>query len=231
MSTPWTGAARAGGRRVTEMAVMGIAAILYGPCGGGKVAAPSSARERGGRSLGYAETLEEVRAGVPTVTLNRPDKLNAWTAVMGREVRAAMREDDEDDGVRVVVLTGAGRGFCAGADMGLLSGLSGNAATGEDAEAALRRESMPGGAESGATAELRGPYAYSPPLPKPVLAALNGATAGLGLVISLYCDVRFASDTAVFTTAFARRGLIAEHGVSWMLPRLGGLPNARGLLP
>jgi enoyl-CoA hydratase/carnithine racemase len=114
--------------------------------------------------------------------------------------------------------------------MALLSGLSGNAATGEDAEAVLRRESMPGGAESGATAELRGPYAYFPTLTKPVLAALNGATAGLGLVISLYCDVRFASDTAVFTTAFARRGLIAEHGVSWMLPRLVGLQNALDLL-
>jgi enoyl-CoA hydratase/carnithine racemase len=180
--------------------------------------------------MGYAEILYEVKDRVATVTLNRPDKLNAWTAVMGREVRAAMREADEDDGVRVVVLTGAGRGFCAGADMALLSGLSGNAATGEDAEAALRRESMPGGAESGATAELRGPYAYFPTLTKPVLAALNGATAGLGLVISLYCDVRFASDTAVFTTAFARRGLIAEHGVSWMLPRLVGLQNALDLL-
>ncbi len=177
--------------------------------------------------MGYAEVLYEVKDRVATVTLNRPDKLNAWTAVMGREVRAAMHEANEDDGVRVIVLTGAGRGFCAGADMGLLSGLSGNAG---DAEAMLRRERTPGDAEPGAAAEFRGPYAYFPTLAKPVLAALNGATAGLGLVVSLYCDVRFAGDTAVFTTSFARRGLIAEHGVSWMLPRLVGLQNALDLL-
>ena len=179
--------------------------------------------------MGYSEVLYEVKDRVATVTLNRPDKLNAWTAVMGREVRAAVHEANEDDGVRVIVLTGAGRGFCAGADMGLLSGLSGNAAAGEEAEAVLRRERAPG-AESGPTAEFRGPHAYFPTLAKPVLGALNGATAGLGLVVSLYCDVRFAADTAVFTTAFARRGLIAEHGVSWMLPRLVGLQNALDLL-
>src|SRR5215813_8723964 len=177
--------------------------------------------------MGEAEVLYEVKDRVATVTLNRPDKLNAWTAVMGREVRAAMHEANEDDGVRVIVLTGAGRGFCAGADMGLLSGISGNA---EEAEAVLRRERAPGGAEPSAAAEFRGPYAYFPTLAKPVLAALNGATAGLGLVVTLYCDVRFASDTAVFTTSFARRGLIAEHGVSWMLPRLVGLQNALDLL-
>ena len=180
--------------------------------------------------MGYAEILYEVKDRVATVTLNRPDKLNAWTAVMGREVRAAMQEASEDDGVRVIVLTGAGRGFCAGADMGLLSGLSGNAPAGEDAEAVLRREGTPGGAESGAAAELRGPYAYFPTLAKPVLAALNGATAGLGLVVALYCDLRIAGDAAVFTTAFSRRGLIAEHGISWTLPKVVGLPNALDLL-
>jgi enoyl-CoA hydratase/carnithine racemase len=179
--------------------------------------------------MGYAEVLYEVEGRVATVTLNRPDKLNAWTAVMGREVRAAMTEAATDDGVRVIVLTGAGRGFCAGADMGLLSGLSGHAAPGEDAEAVLRREGADGAAR-GAGAEFRGPYAYFPTIAKPVIAALNGATAGLGLVVSLYCDLRVASDAAVFTTSFARRGLIAEHGVSWMLPRLVGLQHALDLL-
>ena len=179
--------------------------------------------------MGYAEVLYDVKDRVATVTLNRPDKLNAWTAQMGREVRAAMGEAAADESVRVIVLTGAGRGFCAGADMGLLSGLSGNAAATEDAEAVLRREGA--AAPDGATrADFRGPYAYFPTIPKPIIAALNGATAGLGLVVSLYCDLRIAGDGAVFTTSFARRGLIAEHGISWMLPRLIGLQNALDLL-
>jgi enoyl-CoA hydratase/carnithine racemase len=180
--------------------------------------------------MGYAEVLYEVKDRIATITLNRPDKLNAWTAVMEREVRAAMSEAAGDDAVRVIVLTGAGRGFCAGADMGLLSGLSGRAAPGEDAEAVRRRERAERGDDPAVRADFRGPYAYFPTIPKPVLAALNGATAGLGLVIALYCDLRFASETAVFTTSFARRGLIAEHGVSWMLPRLVGLQNALDLL-
>jgi enoyl-CoA hydratase/carnithine racemase len=78
--------------------------------------------------------------------------------------------------------------------------------------------------------EFDGRYAYFPTIPKPIVAALNGATAGLGLVVALYCDVRIAADSAIFTTAFARRGLIAEHGISWMLPRLVGLPHALDLL-
>ncbi len=179
--------------------------------------------------MGYAEVLYEVEGRIATVTLNRPDKLNAWTTLMGREVRAAMTEAAADDGVRVIVLTGAGRGFCAGADMGLLSGLSGNAPSAEDAEAVVRRERTDGAANAPGD-EFRGPYAYFPTIAKPIIAALNGATAGLGLVVSLYCDLRIASDAAVFTTSFARRGLIAEHGVSWMLPRLVGLQHALDLL-
>jgi enoyl-CoA hydratase/carnithine racemase len=176
--------------------------------------------------MGYEQILYEVKDRVATITLNRPDKLNAWTAVMGREVRQAMDEAARDEAVRVIVLTGAGRGFCAGADMQMLSGIVG----------AGRQES----GESGATREptddpairpdFRGPYAYFPLVPKPIIAALNGATAGLGLVVSLYCDLRIAADTAVFTTAFSRRGLIAEHGVSWILPRLVGLQHGLDLL-
>jgi enoyl-CoA hydratase/carnithine racemase len=78
--------------------------------------------------------------------------------------------------------------------------------------------------------DFRGPYAYFPTVPKPIVAALNGATAGLGLVVALYCDVRIASDSAVFTTSFSRRGLIAEHGISWTLPRVVGLPHALDLM-
>jgi enoyl-CoA hydratase/carnithine racemase len=174
--------------------------------------------------MGYEQIVYEVRDRIATVTLNRPDKLNAWTQVMGREVRAAMEEAARDDGVRVIVLTGAGRGFCAGADMDLLAGI------GAGGSAAGAEVARPPAAGAGTAGEFRGAYTYFPAIPKPVVAALNGPTAGLGLVVALFCDVRFAASTAVFTTAFARRGLIAEHGISWVLPRLVGLPRALDLM-
>lgn len=179
--------------------------------------------------MGYEQILYEVKDRVATITLNRPDKLNAWTAVMGREVRQATDEAARDEAVRVIVLTGAGRGFCAGADMQMLSGIVG-AGRQEPGEAAAARESTTTAGDPAIRADFRGPYAYFPMVPKPIIAALNGATAGLGLVVSLYCDLRIAADTAVFTTAFSRRGLIAEHGVSWMLPRLVGLQHGLDLL-
>jgi enoyl-CoA hydratase/carnithine racemase len=178
------------------------------------------------------ETLYEVAKRVATITLNRPDKLNAWTAVMEREVRAAMEEAQRDENVRVIVLTGAGRGFCAGADMSLLS----TVAT-KGLDAAQRAQAVQAGAgagsgsgEAGARADFQKKYSYFPALSKPVIAAINGPAVGLGLVIALYCDLRFASDAARFSTAFARRGLIAEYGMAWMLPRLVGHANALDLL-
>jgi enoyl-CoA hydratase/carnithine racemase len=179
--------------------------------------------------MGYEQILYETKDRVATVTLNRPDKLNAWTGVMGREVRQAMDEATRDETVRVIILTGAGRGFCAGADMQMLSGIVG-AGRQETSEAATGHEPAAAGGDAAIRPDFRGPYAYFPMVPKPIIAALNGATAGLGLVVSLYCDLRIAADTAVFTTAFSRRGLIAEHGVSWMLPRLVGLQHALDLL-
>jgi len=178
--------------------------------------------------MGYEQILYEVKDRVATITLNRPDKLNAWTAVMGREVRQAMDEAARDEAVRVIVLTGAGRGFCAGADMQMLSGIVG-AGRQDPVESAAAREPAADG-DPAIRPDFRGPYAYFPLVPKPIIAALNGATAGLGLVVSLYCDLRIAADTAVFTTAFSRRGLIAEHGVSWILPRLVGLQHGLDLL-
>jgi enoyl-CoA hydratase/carnithine racemase len=177
------------------------------------------------------ETLYEVAKRVATITLNRPDKLNAWTAVMEQEVRAAMAEADRDENVRVIVLTGAGRGFCAGADMSLLSTV---AMKGLDA--AQRAQAVQAGAGSGsgggsgARADFQKKYSYFPAMSKPVIGAINGPAVGLGLVIALYCDLRFASDAARFSTAFARRGLIAEYGMAWMLPRLVGHANALDLL-
>src|SRR5499425_2677726 len=174
--------------------------------------------------MGYEHILYEVNDRVATVTLNRPEKLNAWTTTMGHEVKQAMTEAGRDEAVRVIVLTGAGRGFCAGADMGLLSDISATrgAAAGDVARRATTTDADHG--------EFRGAYAYFPTIAKPIIGALNGATAGLGLVVALYCDLRYAADNVVFTTAFSRRGLIAEHGVSWILPRLVGLQHALDLL-
>jgi enoyl-CoA hydratase/carnithine racemase len=158
---------------------------------------------------------------VAVVTLNRPDRLNAWTPVMQAEVKAAMRAASGDPQVRVIVLTGAGRGFCAGADMSALQGIQ----SGE------RRERAPEEPfDRHAHQSFQRTHSYFPSVPKPIIAAVNGPCAGLGMVIALYADMRFASQNAVFMTAFSRRGLIAEHGISWLLPRLVGLANAADLL-
>ncbi|MGC2330386.1 MAG: enoyl-CoA hydratase [Candidatus Acidiferrales bacterium] len=172
------------------------------------------------------ETLYQVADRVATITLNRPDKLNAWTAIMEQEVRAAVEGAERDDGVRVIVLTGAGRGFCAGADMSLL----GNVANEGLDESGKRRAISASVLREGIRPDFQKKYSYFLEVGKPVIAALNGPAVGLGLVIGLYCDLRWASDSARLSTAFARRGLVAEYGMAWMLPRLVGIPNALDLL-
>lgn len=176
--------------------------------------------------MSNAETTYLVAERVATITLNRPDKLNAWTAVMEQEVRAAMDAADNDGSVRVIVLTGAGRGFCAGADMSLLNTVATQGLDDRGRKQALATR----GNREGVRADFQRKYSYFPALSKPVIAAINGPVVGLGLVIALYCDLRFASDAAKFSTAFSRRGLVAEYGMAWMLPRLVGLPNALDLL-
>ena len=137
-----------------------------------------------------------------------------------------MRAASDDAAGKVIVLTGAGRGFCAGADMNNLQSIqSTGGATGRSAAAVPETPFDPASDPS-----FHGSHAYFPAVPKPIIAAINGACAGLGLIMTLYCDMRFASDAAVFTTAFARRGLIAEHGISWLLPRLVGMGNAADLM-
>jgi enoyl-CoA hydratase/carnithine racemase len=175
------------------------------------------------------ETIYQVANRVATITLNRPDKLNAWTARMEGEVRSSLQEAERDDDVRVIVLTGAGRGFCAGADISLLNSV----ATQGLSDEVRKRASGPGGSRverEGVRPDFQKKFSYFLAIEKPILAAINGPAVGLGLVILLYCDLRLASDAARFSTTFAQRGLIAEYGMAWMLPRIVGLPNALDLL-
>jgi enoyl-CoA hydratase/carnithine racemase len=174
--------------------------------------------------MAWQEIIYDATAGIATITLNRPERLNAWTAVMDEEVRAAMRQATDDEAVRVIVLTGAGRGFCSGADMGSLTEISGSQGR------SMAARSLPAPFDPASRPDFHKRYSYFPAVPKPIIAAINGPCAGLGLVLALYCDLRFAAPEAQFITAFSRRGLIAEHGISWMLPTLIGLSGALDLL-
>lgn len=155
--------------------------------------------------------LTQRRGGVLILTLNRPDRLNAWNEALEQRYYELLDEAEADPEVRAIVVTGAGRGFCSGADMDDLSGVMKTS----DFSAVVRRD----------------PPRYRPLLfTKPLVAAINGAAAGLGLVEALYCDVRFATPRAKLTAAFSRRGLIGEYGVAWLLPRLVGRSRALDIL-
>lgn len=174
----------------------------------------------------YEEILYEVDDPVATITLNRPDMLNAWTVRMGAEVRHAVARAERDPSVVGIVLTGAGRAFCSGADLGVLSSLAegGSAGGADDGDALdVQRESLP-------PEDFAGEYTYLLATPKPVIAAINGAIAGMAVPIALCCDLRFMADDAPFVTAFSQRGLIAEWGLSWLMPRLVGPAVALDLM-
>lgn len=177
----------------------------------------------------FEQILYETDDAIATVTLNRPQKLNALTRQMEEELFRAMNQADRDDTIRVIILTGAGRGFCSGADMSALDDLTGRDLSETDSMELVERLT-PDRPMEGARPDFQKCYSWFPALTKPVLAAINGPAAGMGFVLTLFCDIRFASDKAKFSTAFSRRGLIAEQGISWMLPRLVGLSNALDLL-
>ena len=180
----------------------------------------------------YEDVLYEVQDRIAVIRLNRPESLNAFTAAMGNGLRKAVGAAVADPEVRVIVLTGAGRGFCAGADMKLLQGIQG----GTTATGGRQGEADPGAPDFSSdlgpdvAAHYGGRFGYLLKAKKPIIAALNGPAAGLGFVIALYADLRFAGSEAVFTTSFGQRGLIAEHGCSWLLPRLVGPAHALDLL-
>lgn len=175
----------------------------------------------------YEDVIYEAKDGVGVVTLNRPDSLNAFTTAMGQGLKRAVADALADKAVRVIVLTGAGRGFCAGADMKLLQNIApGGTAT----RAPETKQDFYSGLGPDVGPHYGGRFGYLLQARKPVIAALNGPAAGLGLVLALYADLRFAASEAKFTTSFAQRGLIAEHGISWLLPRLIGPAHALDLL-
>ncbi|ORW64988.1 enoyl-CoA hydratase [Mycolicibacter senuensis] len=165
-----------------------------------------------------AAVLYEVRDGVALLTFNRPQRLNSWGADTAAGLYAAIDRAEADPEVRAIVLTGTGRGFCAGADLGSTASMQESGVGTENSETDV--------------SEVVGerPPHFLTELRKPVIAAINGACVGIGLTHALMCDVRFAAAGAKFATAFTRRGLIAEHGITWILPRLAGWGAAMDLL-
>ena len=157
----------------------------------------------------------EVADGVAVLTLNRPQRNNAWNDKLGNAYFDRLEQADVDPNVRAIVVTGAGRSFCPGADMEVLTSIGDGGA--ERAEQAARPKAAR-------------PMTHPLTVRKPLIGAINGACAGLGLVQAMLLDVRFAAAGAKFTTAFARRGLIAEHSISWTLPRVVGTSVAMDLL-
>ena len=175
----------------------------------------------------YEEIIYVVEDPVATITINRPERLNALTARTQVELKHAMIAAERDERVVGIILTGAGRAFSAGADMRSLAEIAERRGIEQDQSLAQleaqwrNREVDP---------ELRVTWSFIPSLKKPVIAAVNGPCAGMSTAIATMCDLRFASESAVFTTSFSQRGLVAEHGLSWMLPRLVGPAKALDLL-
>lgn len=163
--------------------------------------------EAGTDGAGNAVLAERDGDGVLTLTFNRPERRNGWAEDMQHAYQACLAEAAVDERVRAVVLTGAGSTFCPGADLSRLGRLG----------------------EEGARLPHQ-PVEPQRRFPKPLIAAINGGCAGVGLVQALFCHVRFAADTARFSTAFARRGLVAEYGIAWTLTRLVGQERALDLL-
>ncbi|SFH63987.1 enoyl-CoA hydratase-related protein [Albimonas pacifica] len=164
-----------------------------------------------------SELLYEVREAVAVLTLNRPERMNAWTPGLETLLRERFAQAEADPEARAILLTGAGRAFCAGADM--------DAVAAEDGEGPGSTAAPP--AVEGDFAQR---YSYLMSGRKPLICAINGGAAGVGFVLPLFADIRLVAEGAKLTTAFARRGFVAEHGSAWLLPRLIGPMNAADLL-
>lgn len=165
----------------------------------------------------FKDTTYQKSERIATITYNRPEKMNAWTPRMFDELRAAIDDAENDLDIGAIVITGAGRAYCSGADMGGLNRMAQAAeqpATGESATATQ------------AEVDGMGRFAFMLSLKKPIIAAINGPAVGMGFANALYCDIRIASERARMGLIFPRRGLAIEFGSSWLLPRIVGLANA-----
>jgi 2-(1,2-epoxy-1,2-dihydrophenyl)acetyl-CoA isomerase len=165
--------------------------------------------------MSFETILYHIENSVLTITLNRPDKLNAMTPTLLRKPKQAFEQADSDSAVRVVIVTGAGRGFCAGADLAAASELM-----------------MQGGFsyEQNLNATYNPLILTMQSLQKPIIAAVNGVAAGAGMSLALACDIRIAAESASFLQAFIKIGLIPDSGSTWMLPRLIGMTKALELM-
>jgi enoyl-CoA hydratase/carnithine racemase len=174
--------------------------------------------------MAEAELHFETRGRVALITLARPQALNALTYPMLGEIRQLVRRAEADPEVTAICFTGEGRGFCSGIDAQVLR------QTTERGTSAAPGAGAGGGGTGAVRRDPPGVFSYLPQVSKPVIAAVNGVAAGAGFILAMMSDLRFGSDAASFTTVFSKRGLIAEHGASWLLPRLLGPARALDLL-
>src|SRR5262249_31793630 len=174
--------------------------------------------------MNFAEIIYDKSDRIATITFNRPEKMNAWTPTMGAETRTALLDAEGDPRVGAIIITGAGRAYCAGADMGGLSEISSGRASATGGGPGL----VPGQEEwlGQQRPDYRNQYASVLGLSKPVIGAINGACVGLGFTTCLYQDIRIASENARLGLIFVQRGLAIEHGSSWMLSRIVGVARA-----
>ena len=172
--------------------------------------------------MNFAEIIYDKTDKIATVMFNRPEKLNAWTTKMGVEMRAAVLDAQRDPAIGAIIVSGAGRAYCSGADMTALGEISaGRASAGQATPDDEWTRNLP--------ENYRTPYSWLLGLSKPVIGAINGPCVGLGFTTCLYQDIRIASDRARMGLIFVQRGLGIEHGSSWMLPRIIGLARATEL--
>jgi len=180
----------------------------------------------------YTDITYETNGSAAVITLNRPKQMNAITTNMGVELRHALAKAEDDKNVVGIVLTGSGKAFCAGADMEVLQKV-GEAGTIEDDKTTQQSKedlhANPGNLDVPEGFRLRG-YAYFASVSKPIIAAVNGVVAGAALSIILSADLRFFGDSGFVSSSFSKRGLIAELGIAWVLPKLVGTDTALDIL-